>query len=265
MWSEVSKLIGANPIVTLVITIIGTSSIWMYKEFKEMINRNNSARISRVNEKIKIYSQLQASIAVVLNEPNNSTLKQGLINKLGEYSPFLNEDLRCIVKDYYKCGDSLYLNSMLAMMEVDFSKFEQEKRRVSKYEDNTEVEDIVLRLYDPLKPILLIWLLIIFFLFSYENFTEQQDWFNRMNVIASACSWFLSIVSLSAIFSLKLNNRLSKQGIHRWILIGVLILAPIITVFYIGLSLCPVFIQITSLFLIIRLKNRKKKGILTFD
>ncbi|WP_277351680.1 hypothetical protein [Paenibacillus aquistagni] len=32
MWSEISKIIGANPVMTIVITIIGTFSIWMYKD-----------------------------------------------------------------------------------------------------------------------------------------------------------------------------------------------------------------------------------------
>lgn len=263
MWSEISKLIGANPIMSLIITIFGTSTIWMYKEFKEMINRNNTKRITNLNEKIKVYSQLQAHIAAVLHDKDNHNSKINLIRNLGEYSPILSENVRNVAKDYYIKADPAYLSTMLAMMEVDFKQFEQEKARVSKYENNAEIEDIVVRLYDPLKPILFVWLSIWFFSYSYIHFTEQQVWYNKVNVIAFSFSWFIGVATLSALISLKLEGKLSKQGIHRWLAYSLIIIIPVIT-FIKSLSLVAIAIQVICILIIIKIK-RKNSGIITFD
>lgn len=67
MWKEISELIGANPILTLIITILGTSTIWLYKEFKVMMNRSLRNKMEVINEKIKMYSQLEANISAVVH------------------------------------------------------------------------------------------------------------------------------------------------------------------------------------------------------
>ncbi len=113
--------------MSLIITIFGTTTIWMYKEFKEMINRNNATRITQVNEKIKAYSQLQAQIAAVLHDRENNTSKINLMRNLGEYNPILSQNVRNVARDYYIKADPAYLSTMLAMMETDFKKFEKEK------------------------------------------------------------------------------------------------------------------------------------------
>lgn len=162
---------------------------------------------------------------------------------------------------WYIKADPAYLSTMLAMMEVDFKQFEQEKARVSKYENNIEIEDIVVRLYDPLKPIIFIWLSIWFFSYSYINFAEQQVWYNKVNAIASSFSWFIGVVTLSALISLKLERKLSKQGIHKWIANSLIIVIPVIT-FIKSLSLVAIVIQVICILIIIKINKRKNNGII---
>ncbi|MEC0203886.1 hypothetical protein P4H39_14680 [Paenibacillus lautus] len=265
MWSEISKLIGANPIMTLVIIIVGTSTIWMYKEFKEMINQNNKSKISNINEKIKVYSKLQASAASLFYNKELSDLHRILMNQIGEFSPLLSEDVRRVVRDYFKYGDYAYLETMLAFIEVDLKKFEDDKRKLSKYENSTDIADFVNKLYDPLKPILLIWLLIWFMFMSYSVFISQDAWYSKLFVIVSSISIFISVISLIAIISLKIDKGMGKESLLKWFVIGYIVLSPVFVFIYEGLSIFSLVTQIIGFYLLASLQKSKKKMIITLD
>ncbi|WP_339222099.1 hypothetical protein [Paenibacillus sp. FSL W7-1332] len=265
MWSEISKLIGANPITTLVIIIAGTSTIWMYKEFKEMINQNNKAKINNINEKIRVYSQLQASTAGLLHDKGHRELKLSLINKIGDFSPFLSEDVRRVVMDYHRYGDPAYLETMLAFIEVDVRKLEEDKKRLSEYDSTTDVEGFIKRLSDPFKPIMMIWLLLWFLLLGYIKYQSQDTWYSKLFVGSFFTSIFVSAIAILAVITLIKSNVRDKGRTFKWFLFGYIILSPVLIFIYEGLSILSLVTQIVSFYLLIRIQKNKKNMIITFD
>ncbi|WP_152396659.1 hypothetical protein [Paenibacillus guangzhouensis] len=262
MWSEISKLIGANPIMTLVLTIFGTTTIWLYKEFKEMINQNNRTQLASVNEKIKIYSQLQASISAVIH---GGDAKFGLMQKLGESSPYLSENVRRIARDFYYQADIAYLTSMLTFIDVDLGKLEQEKTKYSKYDKSTDISDFVLKLYAPLKPIAFIWVSILVFLLTYDRLLKQQFWYDQVYVIFITGSTALSAIIVFVLFSLKLEGALPKQGAYRWGINLLIVVMPMLSLVHNALSIMSLIIQILLIMILLHMKKRKKNIILMID
>ncbi|WP_339292521.1 hypothetical protein MKY48_06250 [Paenibacillus sp. FSL W8-0187] len=251
--------------MTLVIIIAGTSTIWMYKEFKEMINQNNKAKINNINEKIKVYSQLQASTAGLLHDKGHRELKVILINKIGDFSPFLSEDVRRVVRDYYRYGDSAYLETMLAFIEVDVRKLEEDKKRLSEYNSNTDVEGFIKRLSDPFKPIMMIWLLVWFLLLGYIKYQSQDTWYSKLFVGSFLTSIFISAIAVLAVLSLLKSNVRYKRRTYKWFVFGYIIFSPVLIFIHDALSIFSLVTQIIGLYLLIRLQKIKKNMIITFD
>lgn len=266
MWAEISNLIGANPSMTLVIIILGTTTIWMYKEFKEMINQNNKAKILSINEKIKVYSQLQVNTACILYDKGQGDLELSLIIKLGEYSPLLSEDMRRVAKDYYRNRDSAYLETMLAFIEVDLKKLDIERKKYSRYDSITDISEFVMKLYDPLKPIVMIWIFIWFFLMCYTIYQAQEFWYYKLFVLLCSISIFISATLVAAIISLIMNNEISRPSSYKWYsLVGTIVFVPLLIFLHLSFSVLSLVIQLMGAYLLVRIKKKKNGEIITFS
>ncbi|MNW44750.1 hypothetical protein D3C74_219910 [compost metagenome] len=263
MWESIAKLVGDNPITTLVITIIGTSTIWLYKEFKEMIDRNTTTKITVVNEKIKLFSQLQINIVATIHESENNQLRLGLVDKFGEYSIFLSEDARRIWLDYIRKDDPSYLVSLLAFISVELKKLDKEKGRLLTNNSSTDIEGFILKLIDPIKPIFIVWVLVWFGLLLFVTYNEQHTWYGKFNVITVSFTVFVSFTSAYPLFTLKLQEQLSRQGKYRWFLYICLIAAPLLSIIYMKLSIFSLFIQIVAILLLVQRKRSEKNLIIT--
>ncbi|MBB6637613.1 hypothetical protein [Cohnella thailandensis] len=262
MWESISKLIGANSTAVLVITIIGTFSVWLYKEFRTMNKEDFKSRIALINKKIEMYSKLEAAIAAVLNQKDTTQAKSNLYEKFGEYSPFFSDDVRRIMRDYYKQNDNGYLYSLLAFTEVEVKLLENEKHSLSANDSSTDVMDAIRRLIRPLSPIMMIWLFTVFMLFFYSNFMREQDLFSRLVIVIMFFSCFFSLILIFVLVSLGMDNNLRKLGWRRWLYIVGISMVPWAEVIFTDLALLFVGIQAFSLFMFIREKKRKTVNII---
>lgn len=263
MWKDISELIGANPILTLMITILGTSTIWLYKEFKVMMERSSKQKIETLNNKIKMYSQLEANIAAVVHYTDNTPFKNNLIEKFGEYSIQMSEDTRRIAIDYIQSGDALYLKTLASFIQYELTKLHKARTKVLQNEEPVGIDGFVSKLFAPFKPIAFIWFIIIVSLASYEMYSVQQIWYDRLNVLIIIFpSVILSVGTLIAILSLLFDNEVRLQGKYGWALI--ILLAPLIVFISKYLSVISLIVQAAGLYKINKMKKRKP-GLITLD
>lgn len=262
MWESLARVVGDNPVFTLVITIFGTTTIWLYKEFKEMIDQRTKTKTSTLNEKIKLYGKLQANIVALIQQSENIQLRLDFIEKFGEYIVFLSEDARRIWLDYIRHDDPSYLVSLLAFISMDLKKLDKEKMRLSADGSSTDLEEIISKLFAPFKPIFIIWIMVWGGSSLFVIYKEQYTWYGKFSIIAFSLSLLASIIVVYSLFSLMLQKQLSQQGKYRWFLNICLIAAPLLSVTYKGLSIVSLMIQIVSLMLLIKRKRSEKNFII---
>ncbi|MNX64297.1 hypothetical protein D3C86_953190 [compost metagenome] len=261
MWKELAALIGANPILTLVITLLGTSTIWLYKEFKQMIEQSTKIKVAELNEKIKVYSQLQATIYAIIHQPDHEQLRMKFIEKFGDYSMYMSDDARRVALDYIKYEDSLYLVSLSSFVEVELEKLDKERGRVLNIGTDTEIERYIAKLYAPFKPILLIWSMMLFILVGGLVYLIQPSWYEKTNAIFLIISIFFSSVAIFSTMILTKERSFSYHSTYKWLLITLFAVAPLLSLITIQMSPFSLIIQISSITLLIRYKKGRASKI----
>lgn len=264
MWESLARVVGDNPVFTLVITIFGTTTIWLYKEFKEMIDSNLKFKITALNEKIKMYSQLQTYILAAVHQIEGEQFRIKLIELLGEYSAVMSEDSRRIALDYIKVGDSSYLSILSVLISAELTKLSKEKSKLLKNND-TDIDSYISKLYAPLKPILLIWLIIGYVLFSYSLIVAQHTWYEKLNITILFITLFISACFVPFILIILFDNSVPLKGVYKWGLYFCIVAAPLAAFICIEISIMSVVIQVIAISLLVKYNRRKKSLIITLD
>jgi len=99
MWADLAAFIKANTTETLLISIIGTILIWMYKQFKGMIDREEQDKLATVQLKMGLFTKLELAIASVLHLKNEES-KLHMYTLLGECGPYLTKIQRTVVREF---------------------------------------------------------------------------------------------------------------------------------------------------------------------
>ena len=154
MWAEMAEFAKANSTETLLISIIGTALVWMYKQFKGMIDREQQDKLTTVQLKQGLFTKLELSIASVLHL-NNEDSKQRMYALLGECGPYLTSTQRSVIRDYYKTFDSGLLYSLQALIVNEVDKLNRQLEKMIGDKDSTEWLNYIRRLCAPFGPILL--------------------------------------------------------------------------------------------------------------
>lgn len=266
MWESISKLIGANSTAVLIITIVGTFSVWLYKEFKVMNNENFKSKVALINKKIEMYSKLEAAIANVLHQKDRGQAKSNLYEKFGEFSSYFSNDVRRIMRDYYRQDDSSLLNTLLAFTEVEVKKLEKEKSTLSMNDTSTDVMDLMGRLVRPLSPIGMVWILVLWALFFLSQIYQTKFIWEKLSWGLISVSTLFALILIFGLISLFIDNNLSRRiSVYRWLFIMGSICPPWIAVFFVRYSLIFVLIQGISFFMFIKISKKQKPGILLIE
>lgn len=213
MWAELAALVNANTTETLLIAIIGTILVWMYKQFKSMIDREQQDKLTTVQLKQSLFTKLELSIASVLHL-NNEESKQKMYALLGECAPYLTSMQRTVMRDYYKSFDQMLLYSLQALTVNEVDKLGRELDKMLEYKDNGEWLNYMMRLYAPFWPTLLFCVLALYIFF---------------------------------IFML-VRREMGKQGVKRWVAIALVVFSPTLIFVFgrIDISIFVIVIQAST-------------------
>lgn len=252
VWKEFASFFKTNPELSLLITVFGTLTVWLYKEFKVMYSQSTKNKLTTVQKKLDFYGKLEASIATVINQPNDPNSKRNLLDKLGESNSYFSEDIRQIIRDYYRQADVFLLITLIAFIEMEMKKLDEEKRTLTSSESPVEIMDYIARLMKPVGPIIVFFAIIFGSVGLGLLVMQQNTLWNKLLLIAFSLSSLFSLMISIALFSLMISNKLSRQGKYRWVLDGCMIFTPCLAFLYWNLSLILPIIQLISLILYIR-------------
>jgi len=227
MWAEVAAFFKANTTEALLISIIGTVLVWMYKQFKGMIDREQQDKLTTAQLKQTLFTKLELSIASVLHL-NSENSKQQMYVLLGECGPYLTKTQRTIIRDYYKHFDRSLLFSLHALVMTEVDKLTRQLEKLNENKDNSEWLHYIQRLYAPIWPIIVLAIMI-FFTFMVINLVQIGTtlWI-KLNLFLLAVTIFLAVSIAVIVVSFIVKKEFGKQGSRRWAVIALIVLSPVL-------------------------------------
>lgn len=224
MWTELAAFVQANTTESLLITIVGTLLVWLYKQFKDMIDRRQQEKVAALQAKQGLFIRLELTIATVLHQSQGES-KRELNQLLGDCGPYLSSTQRQLVRDYYRAFDPAVLRTLHAFIihEVDniSRQSDQEKENQA-----SGLQLYINKLYAPIWPITLIGILILYFFMIYEITKLGDTVWAKANLVLFGLSFFLSVILFMSMVVSWYQKSMGKQGPWRWTAIILIIISP---------------------------------------
>ncbi|WP_010276017.1 hypothetical protein [Paenibacillus senegalensis] len=255
MLNELITYIQTNPVWSLAVTVLVSLTIWLYKEFKVMIDRNHSNKVEGIQKKLYVYGHLE--VVKVIHHPHDSLALNELMNRMGEASSYFSKDIRRISRDFYKSFDPELLPTLLEFINVELERLHQEQLGLNKYDTPTDLENYIDKLTQPLKPIGFIFLIVLVIVFYFMNFFQLSTGWERVSLTAFTLGIVLSGMVFYVLFSLWIRKDLPALGTYRWMLNGTIMLSPFLAFVQGNLSVAVLLIQLIAFVLFIRSSGPK--------
>ncbi|MUG68982.1 MULTISPECIES: hypothetical protein [Paenibacillus] len=252
MWADLAAFIKANTTETLLISIIGTILVWMYKQFKSMIDSKEQDKLRTVQLKLGLFTKLETSIASTLHL-NNEQSRQHMFTLIGECGPYLSDMQRTIIRDYYKAFDSAVLSSLQALIVNEVDKLKRQLDIIIDDQEGADMINYIRRLCAPFWPIILSIALIIMIWIIAMVWSQGDNLWIRLNYLALGITLLVSTTFIISMLSLLKTDNV-RQGAKRWLVIIAGIISPALFIF-IDLSLIPLLIQIAMFVYLSRSKR----------
>lgn len=256
MWTEIAEFLKANTTETLLISIIGTILVWMYKQFKGMIDRRQQNELATVQLKQGLFTKLELSIASVLHLDNESS-KQNLYVLLGECGPYMTNAQRAIVRDYYKNFNPMLLHSLQALTVNEVDKLGRQLDKMRENEDSSEWLSYIQRLYAPIWPMIVFAIVTMYMVFIFSAVRQGATLWIQICILLLGVTCFLSATLLISMIVFFVKRDLGKQGVKRWFVVASIIVSPVLAfvVNRLDMSVIVLVIQIIGFVMMSRFKR----------
>lgn len=257
MLEEIFKQFNASSSLILVVTILFYVIAWLYKEFKLMLEKDHQRKVAFVQRQLDFYSSTEASIAQVLHRPDDSNAVHNLYVKLGESSSYFSENLREVIRDFYKQGDRSILTILLSYLKAESAELYKKKVKWQEEDDSSDFMDKIMKLMYPIVPMLLA--LFLFLAAFYVCFLSylQVNLFNALSVYIAFFTLVFSgsMIMMFFIFIARHQFNRMVKGTRKIMMIGA-ISAPLLILWDIRLSVVTMVVQIVLSLMLYR-TNRK--------
>jgi len=263
MFKEIVSLFTTNPVVSVIISVVLTLLIWIYKENRKSIVDEKKLKISSLAKRLEIYCTLESSLALYLTNPNDANLTKQLYDCLGKSKPLLSDELKIIVSDFYKDKDLSKILLILSILHSEMKKlFDVHKKEVTNLNPEDPME-FIQELVKPFRVILLILLLSAIFLVTLQLVQHSLLLSDKIIVIFYAVSCTISLLLIYLIYFLVFIEKsiLNKDRVF-WAIMISIILIPTLFLFINYYSIILQTIFVIGLFWYD--KRKKRRGIFTF-
>jgi len=246
MWTQLAEFLQANGRETLIISVVGTLLVWMYKQFKGMIDREQQEKLTTVQLKQVLFTKLELNLASVLHLGDEES-KRRLLELLGECGPYLSRMQRTLVRDYCKSFDPgvLYTLQELTIHEAD--KLDRQMEKLDEAKDSGEWLIYIQRLYAPVWPTITFALVAVYILGLFLLVGQGATSWIQINILISGISIFFSISLAIGVVLLVTKNEMGKQGAKRWGAFALFLLSPLLILIGLDMSLISIAIQVAAI------------------
>ncbi len=262
MWAELAAFLQANTKQALLISIIGTILVFLYKQFKTMIDNNESEKKKAMQEKLELYTKLELAIASVMHV-NNDGSKENLYELLGKCGSYLSKTQRQIIRDYYKQFNPAVLYSLQSFVISEVDKLDRQLSAMKDKHEGGEWFQYMQRLYAPFWPMLLFGVLALYIFLTIKVINQTDLIWVKILIFILAISVFIGLSAGSAAIISMVRREFAKQGVLRWIAIILLVFSPAAAFVFnrIELSAVSILIQVAAMIFIAY--SRGPKSVIT--
>ncbi|WP_042201274.1 hypothetical protein [Paenibacillus camerounensis] len=255
MLEQIFGYFKTQPGWSLVITVVCTALVWLYKEFKIMLETDQRSKLTLLQKKIDLYCVVEAAAAQVISRQSDPAAIQYLYTKLGESSGYFTPDIRKMIRDYYERADISILRTLMTFINVETAKLDKEKNKLLALDGSADVFDTVSRLFRPLKPISALFIAILIALGFSINALQEDKYIDRICWLIAFSSTLLSLGLLMVLISLFMNNTLRIKGAYRISLTVVMITSPVLCLIEVRLAMFVFIIQMIATVLFVKSKK----------
>ncbi|WP_151735195.1 hypothetical protein [Paenibacillus tengchongensis] len=259
MLEQIFEYFKTNPGWSLVITIVSTALVWLYKEFKLLLNADQKNKLALVQKKMDLYSVVEAAAAQAINRLGDPVAIQYLYTKLGEASAYFTPDIRTVIRDYYERPDVLLLRTLMTFIKVESNKLEKEKDKLMKLDISGDMVETISRLFRPLKPILLLFGTVLLASVFLLNSLQEEEIIGSISWVIAFLTMVFSLTLIFVIISSLLDGSLGIRGAYRWGLSIAIITCPILWLLNIKFAIFSLGVQLISMVLFAK---SKRKGLI---
>lgn len=255
MWTELAAFVQANTTESLLITIIGTILVWLYKQFKDMMDRQRNEKEAAIRTQQGLLMHLELTIATMLKQ-NRPEPVERLNQLLGDYASYLSDSQRKLVRDFYRSFDPGVLRALHALLVHEADKISAKSEK-EKEDQEAGWLFFINKLYAPVWPIIFLFLILIYFFWVYEMMQQGTTTWIRFNYFLFGFSFFLPVIFFSAMMVTWYQKNMAKHGLKRWTAMIILILSP--ALFFIfnrsDISIPVILLQLGLILLFSKLKR----------
>lgn len=254
--------IKENQEIALSISLIFSFVVWIYRDCKVNIEANYNKKLKNIEDSITHLCRLESLLSFYIHQDKesdkmNKEIYLELYTQLGEVNYFFSDDLRTIVKEFYKDNNFEKLRTILKVVEIKIDTLRAEKNKLLFRENPMYIFNNALRLFNPLLSTFGILFVIVFFPLSIAYAYFQSTLYDQIRVIWLLFSVFFSLFTLYIMAKawVKLDKREA-------LLLSLAILTPLAALIIKEVAYISLFIQ-TGIFLGLERLEAKKKNIIT--
>ncbi|AIQ53441.1 hypothetical protein [Paenibacillus sp. FSL R7-0331] len=221
MLEQIFGYFKTQPGWSLVITVVCTALVWLYKEFKIMLETDQRSKLTLLQKKMDLYCVVEAAAAQVISRQ----------------------------------GDPVAIQYLYTKLKVETAKLDKEKNKLLALDASADVFDTVSRLFRPLKPISALFIAIVIAFGFLMNALQEDKYIDSICWLIAFSSTLLSLGLLTVLISLFMNNTLRIKGAYRISLTVVMITSPVLCLIGVRLAMFIFIIQLIATVLFVKSKK----------
>ncbi|PYE51219.1 hypothetical protein HUB98_04385 [Paenibacillus barcinonensis] len=246
MLQHLFGYIQAKPVFSVIYTAICTIVIWLYKEFKMMKEKDTQNKLNRVQRKLDAHIKVEAAIARYQARPDGSGNLENLFEKLGECGSSFSEDIRKLIQGFYLRRDRESLATVMVLIQAEISRVDKQRNMLDSREVTGDAFDSVFKIFNPLKPILIIFAIFFTVLWFVSLAILENNIWDRVYLGTSFITVSLSIMFIFAISVVWMEGELVIREKWDTFLKLSMILSPLIMLLDWKLSILSLLAQIVA-------------------
>lgn len=245
--------------VIIIVTILSTFLLWIYKDNRVSERILNEKKIQEKDLCLQHLCSLE-SILHLYKHTNSPEFNREIYKEFGLASPFVSENIRKAILEFYKDDNSSRIPSIIVMLNKQIIQLKKERQKIDASNNEVDSLDYILGLLKPIKPIIILVLVVIFSVFMYVTMNNQSSFLGKLEILSFTISLVFSITFLYLmLLTLSENfNRIKKDLLFLGISISI-ILSPFLFVILNFFFFISLVIQILLLAVLIKRKSKEKR------
>lgn len=228
----IDLLLAGNKTIYIIIALF--IMIWIFKEVRIRYLKDLDFEISRIDQALKVYGELEIKIMKYLDNENDKEIHTSLLESISLSYSYLSRKLYRKCKNYLEDMNKNNLEQLLILLrkEIDSMNYEQNNRiDIEKKEMITYFTNILKPFFIPVVITFMTLLLVLLVsLFGLSMSNPTLEWYKKLWIASTFGSGYLFLLFVYVFISILTSKKFKNEWLN-WIYVLVT-LVLIVFIFY---------------------------------